>query len=566
MTRARLLALAWATVACEPAFECVEPVEVAALELSGQGAGAMMQGFCSEYTLGVEVEALVVRETSIAQLQLPCVCGVKQSVEISDNPDLLDLGGLEHLRAIGGGIVIARNPRLTTLAGLPQGARLGVTADDHSILIEDNDALIDLAGLPRAGTELPGDLEIVANKRLTSLAALPPDLTRVRGLRIVGNPALASLAGLPHLADIGAGGLVVAANHALRDLDGLPPNLTHVGGSVVIRDNHALERLVGVPATLGAIGGDLEIAGNPALRDLSGLPDALHVAGALAIRDDDGLVDLTGLPAQLQLGVDPETGDSLRIGDNGGLVDLAGLPAGIPALAGSVRIHGNPALVDLSGLFAHLQRIDGALDILDNLGLVDLSGLPAGLQLGADPEGTSLVVTDNAGLENLTGFPADLDALSGGLVVLRNRRLRDLSGLEPLREVGGDLLIGRRRPQDLAPACDDPNDPGGNGSLERLTGLSALEVVGGTLAIACNPALVALDAFSALHTIDGSLLLRENPELADITGLGGPAGALTRVGGVFELRCSPLLDLETAIAVLAGVTDPVPLTLDLACP
>ncbi|MBZ5712586.1 hypothetical protein [Nannocystis pusilla] len=566
MTRARLLAVVWAACACEPAFACVDAVEAGALELAGDGAGATMQGYCEEYTLGVEVDALVVRETSIRRLSLPCVCGVKRSVEISDNPELLDLHGLEHLRAIGGGIVVARNPKLASLAGLPPGAQLGVTADDHSILIEDNDALLDLAGLPRAGTELPGDLEIVGNDRLTSLDALPPDLTRVRGLRIAHNPALVSLAGLPpDLADVGAGGLVVAANDRLRDLEGLPPNLTHVGGSVAIRDNDELERLAGFPAALTAIGGGLEIADNPALRDLSGLPEGLRIAGALELRALDGLVDLAGLPARLQLGVDPDTRDSLRIDANAGLLDLAGLPADITTLAGSVRLRGNHELIDLSGLFEHLERIEGALEIAGDHALVDLTGLPPGLRLGADPQGTSLLVADNAGLERLTGFPAGLDVLPGGLTVLLNRRLRDLSGLEPLRRVGGDLLIGRRRPHDDA-ACAAPDDPGGNGGLQTLTGLSALEHVGGTLAIACHPGLTALDAFAALHTVDGSLLLRDNPALADITGLGGSAGALTRVGGVFELRCSPLLDLEEAVDVLAHVTDPVPATLDLTCP
>ncbi len=61
--------------------------------------------------------------------------------------------------------------------------------------------------------------------------------------------------------------------------------------------------------------------------------------------------------------------------------------------------------------------------------------------------------------------------------------------------------------------------------------------------------------------------MQENPALADITGLGGPDGALTRVGGLFELHCSPLLDLEAVVAVLDHVDDPVPKrSLDLTCP
>ncbi|WAS99100.1 hypothetical protein [Nannocystis punicea] len=563
---AALVVAALAT-ACEPAFDCQAPVDAEGLELSGDGAGATMESFCSGYTLGVEIDSLVVHGTRIQRLELPCLCGVTQSVEITDNSELVDLGGLGRVRAIGGGLVVARNPRLATLTGLPTNAAVGVAVDESSIVIEDNDALVDLAGLPAAGAELQGDLQIVGNERLASLSALPPALTRVRGLRIDGNPALKSLEGLPPgLATIGEGGLVIAANHGLHDLGGLPPGLARVDGSLEIRANDRLEQLAGVPAALVTVGGDLEISGNLALRDLSGLPDDLRVGGLLDIRNDDRLVDLSGLPAQLQLGVQAETGDSLRVLHNDGLLDLSGLPAGITELAGSARIVGNPDLADLSGLFEHVRKIGGALEIGENHALVDLDGLPDDLQLGVDRQGLSLVVAENQGLEFLTGFPPGLAALPGGLAVLQNRNLRDLTGLEPLRHVVGDLVIGRRRVADLDLACSDAEKPGGNGSMQTLTGLSALERVDGTLAIACNPALTALDAFASLQTVDGSLILRENPGLTDIAGLGGPDGALTHVGGVFELRCSPLLDLEAAVAVLDHVDASIPTVLDLACP
>ncbi|PCC75466.1 hypothetical protein SAMN02745121_00005 [Nannocystis exedens] len=564
---AALAALAALASACEPAFDCQAPVAAGALELSGDGAGATMNSFCSAYTLGVEVDALIVHDTRIQHLQLPCLCGVTQSVEITDNPDLVDLSGLGRVRAIGGGLVVARNPGLETLTGLPADAALGVAVDESSIVIEDNDALVDLAGLPDGGTELRGDLEIVGNERLASLTALPPRLTRVRGLRVAGNPALDSLAGLPAgLTAIGDGGLVLAENHGLRDLTGLPPGLARVDGPLEIRANEALEQLTGVPAALVAVGGNLEISSNPALRDLSGLPEGLQVAGLLEIRDDDRLVDLSGLPPGLQLGVDSESGDSLRVLGNAGLLDLTGLPADITALAGSVRIVGNPDLVDLSGLFGHLHKLGGSLEIGENHALLDLAGLPDDLQLGVDRQGLSFVVAANQGLERLTGYPAGLAALPGGLSVVQNNRLHDLTGLEALRHVVGDLVVGHRRVRDLDLACTGADTPGGNGNLEALTGLSALERVDGTLAIACNPVLAALDAFAALHSVEGSLVLQENPALADLTGLGGPDGALTRVGGIFEVHCSPQLDLEAVVAVLDHVEEPVPALLDLACP
>ncbi|MDC0720180.1 hypothetical protein [Nannocystis bainbridge] len=552
--------------ACEPAFDCQAPVDADALELSGEGAGATMSSFCSAYTLGVEVDALIIHNTRIQRLQLPCLCGVTESLEITDNPELVDLSGLGRVRAIGGGLIVARNPKLESLTGLPVDAALGVSIDESSIVIEDNDALVDLAGLPDGGGELRGDLQIVGNERLASLSALPPGLMRVRGLRVAGNPALDDLGGLPRgLTSIGDGGLVLAENHGLRDLAGLPPGLASIDGPLVIHGNLALEQLAGVPAALVVVGA-LEISASPLLRDLSGLSEGLQVAGLLEIRDDDGLVDLSGLPAGLQLGLDPETGDSLRVQDNDALVDLAGLPADITALAGSARIVANPDLVDLAGLFGHVRKIGGSLEIGENHALVDLTGLPDDLQLGVDRLGLSFIIAGNQGLERLTGYPAGLAALPGGLAVLQNHGLPDLTGLELLRHVVGDLILGRRRIAELELPCTDPEALGGNEGMQTLSGLSALERVDGNLAIACNPALVALDAFASLQSTGGSLTLRQNPALADITGLGGAAGSLTHVGGVYELECSPLVDPEAAVAVLDKVDAPVPTVLDLACP
>ena len=101
--------------------------------------------------------------------------------------------------------------------------------------------------------------------------------------------------------------------------------------------------------------------------------------------------------------------------------------------------------------------------------------------------------------------------------------------------------------------------------MQSLADLSSLETVGGSLAIVCNPALGSLKAFSSLQAIGGDLLLWHNGALADITGLGGPQGTLTDLGGTFGVLCSPLLDLDEVLGVLDNIVDPVPLSIQLMC-
>ena len=550
--------------ACQPGpeLDCNSPVDAGSLSLIGEDAEATMKAFCSDHAGGAEVETLTVRETPLVHLDLPCLCGVTDSIFIEDNPELVDLTGLDKLSRIGGGLVIKFNAKLESLMGLPLDATLGATSDQHSIVIVGNGSLVDLEGLPRASTELIGIISVEQNLRLTTVSGLPPALTSVLAIRIAGNAELSSLADLPQgIATIGAT-LSISGSPRLRDLAGLPVALERVEGTVRFS---GLESLAGIPAGLTWIGGDLEIWSNAGLVDLSGLPDDLSVGGALWISDNDRLVDLTGLPANLRLGAAERTGDSLLIRYNDNLVDLSGLPASLTMIPGDVVIGSNPSLVDLAGLFDHVDTITGGLSIIQNHALVDLSGLPEGLSLGVDDLGASLVIAENDGLERLSGFPASMEALPGTLGIAGNDNLLDLSGLSPLRRVAGDLVLGRRGGYGLGDPCDWHLNPGGNASLQSLAGLSSLETVGGSLAIVCNPALEALDTFSSLQAIAGDLLLLHNGALADIAGLGGPAGSLTSIGGFYQISCSPFLDLDAALGVLDHVESPVPMLLQLVC-
>lgn len=147
-----------------------------------------------------------------------------------------DLGGLNMLTTITGGLDIRNNIMLNTLAGLDS---LGYIED--SLLIFSNTSLIDLNGLG--------------------------SLSETGGLMIIGN-GITSLAGIENLNSIG-GLLSIGWNTDLADLNGLS-GLDSVGGQLEIIDNIELTSLEAMSG-LTSISGGLMIDNNLSLTSLTGL-------------------------------------------------------------------------------------------------------------------------------------------------------------------------------------------------------------------------------------------------------------------------------------------------------
>lgn len=105
---------------------------------------------------------------------------------------------------------------------------------------------------------------------------------------------------------------------------------------------------------------------------------------------------------------------------------------------------------------------------------------------------------------------ADLEALRGytriaGNLHIENSSVADLSGLDSLACIDGDLLIR------------------GNRTLQDLRGLDALQYVGGNLTVgdqsAGNAALAELAGLGRLTTVEGHVWIQGNPRLADLDEL-----------------------------------------------
>ena len=247
-------------------------------------------------------------------------------MEISNNPRLRSLRGLENLAHLGGRLeLIGRldvrvcridmtdhqwSEYLTTiLSHLSPGLqekdishnRLAATYGDlcifrcdglHSItqcetipnvardlkLIRNPDLLnLDGLNVERVGR----DIYMLHNDSLQSIASLNRIKTVPRDLRVDGHPKLASLEGLHRIESVD-GRLLIVSNHSLRDLQGLR-SLRYVSRGIHVTANNNLAVLDGLQE-LKEIGGFLYIRQNEQLESLEGLEHLTSIGGHLEIR------------------------------------------------------------------------------------------------------------------------------------------------------------------------------------------------------------------------------------------------------------------------------------------
>lgn len=196
------------------------------------------------------------------------------SVELSDNPALVDVSALAGLAAVST-LKVSGNAALADLVGFE-----AVTEATGTVTLMNNPALADLGGL--ANVQTAHGLVIGGQQAFTDLAALAslassdgvevadsnlvelgplPALQAVRGLRIHDNPALVSLSGLAGVTSLWQ--LRMYHNDALTGLAGLSA-VAQVETSVIVRENASLASLAGM-AALTSVGERLTVVDNPAL-------------------------------------------------------------------------------------------------------------------------------------------------------------------------------------------------------------------------------------------------------------------------------------------------------------
>jgi hypothetical protein len=241
--------------------------------------------------------------------------------------DITNLTGLSGLARVDGNLLeISGNPRLENLGGLE--SLISVAGD---LLINDNDVLVNIDGLSslsQVTIDPVYKIEILRNAALRNLDGLA-SLTGLEGALIIHlNDSLSNIHGLSNLEQVGAF-LHIAANHALTDLNGLE-NLTSVG-------------------VLG-------IVNNTSLADISGLSNLETVRLWFEIGWNPLLDSVDGLSALTRVGVSDPVMGNLQIHHNQALKNLDGLSA-LQSVHGLILEY-NPSLTDCQGIIRLVDPID----------------------------------------------------------------------------------------------------------------------------------------------------------------------------------------------------------------
>jgi len=421
-------------------------------------------------------------------------------------------------------------------------------------------------------TEIEGDVEI-NGADITNLNGLSV-LTSIGGLlRIEHNGSLASLTGLGNLTSIG-GNIEIVDNDSLTSLTGLE-NVTSIGGDLRVDDNENLSSLSGLDNIDAGSINDLHIDWNPSLStcDIQSLCDYMASPNGVVEIDNnsigcnnpweianacgyilpclpygyysftkqtdidnfadycdcteldwgveirgDGITNLDGLSVITSFG-----GDLNIIGTS--LTNLSGLD-NVTTLGGDILIYANNSLESLTGL-GGLTSIEGNINIgyWIFVGVIWWLGNP--------------LLNDLSGLDNLT-------FIGGDLGIYGNGRLKSITGLENLSSIEGDLNIG-------APWNGWSHAP--NDSLVSLTGLNNLISIGGDLGISNNNALTSLSGLENLNSVGGDLLIGQgifsnggNNSLVSLSALAN----LTYVGGSLRITKNASLTNLTGLENLTA--------------
>ncbi|MEM9192094.1 MAG: hypothetical protein AAGF12_23175 [Myxococcota bacterium] len=357
-----------------------------------------------------------------------------QSLRLSSNLELTDIQALSAITEYPGGVTIAGNTRLSSLAGLGSCVRIGgmgLNINGNAVSnLDDLAALRELTSLSLSGTALSNISGLRGVTRIDEgVQFWQTGLTDLNGLQLTeigtdltirANPRLTGLRGLESLTAIGRS-LFVNDNEGLIDTTALQ-RLTSSGG-VWFEGNRQLPDINGLTG-LTEIDGNLVLIDNATLRDLGGLRAVTSITGHVRIERNPSLTTLTGLDAL-------ETVDEY--------MTIQGPVASLRALASlrsarDLSISGT-ATTSLSGLEA-LTTVN-RLSLTNNDALTDLRAL-------ALREAGTLSVSDNDALVSLAGLE-ELEFIRIRLSIQRNRALTSVAGLEGLTSIGdtsnGDLDI-----------------------------------------------------------------------------------------------------------------------------
>jgi hypothetical protein len=306
------------------------------------------------------------------------------------------------------------------------------------------------------------------------------------------------------------GSVYISQNNALQSID--MTNVIGIGSSLQIDNNAVLTNLntimtgSSIPATPGAsIGGNLFIISSPTLANIYGFTKLTSIAS------NYGAVRITGLPS---------------------LTSLSGL-SNINGTVSFIELINLPLLTDITPL----RQLSGSLDRLQiiNTGITTLSlswitMIGTSLNISYNPSLTTMTlgivgdmgsvwISGNNILSSLASSFAGVTSVTGGLVVLTNPLLRNVSFPVMNAIINGPLDITANY-LDQGISLPVLTQVGGlvriqgNIQLTTLTGMNQVTRIMGSLLIAGNTNLTTMiNLFTSLQRVDGPLIIRDSISL-----------------------------------------------------
>jgi hypothetical protein len=318
-----------------------------------------------------------------------------------------DIPSLPELHTVTGGVTVAGNPDLTSLAGLG-----GVREIGQSYLIQGNDSLGDIAQLASLDTVL--SIFIVGNDGLQNLAGFSSLHQLNTKLTVANNPNLSSLQGLDNVVTA-TSWLVVRSNRSLTDVSALQ-GLRAVG-AMEVSGNQSLTAL-SLPS-LEKVDVRLTVNSNPQLAALS-VPKLATLSDGITIIGNPQLasIDLHSLLTTGTVTIDQNT-------------SLTTINASSFSYATVDLVIANMSTLQTAN-FSSLNAVGGTLKFV-NVSPLSFSGF-------GQLESVGNLWLSGSGNTDFSGF-VSLNNVGADMTVLGNPNLSSFNGLDQMTTVGGNLLI-----------------------------------------------------------------------------------------------------------------------------
>ncbi len=484
--------------------------------ISGNAIGCMdiaeLSSACNDQCLLDGIEFNTQSDIDNFVVNYPGCTRIAGDVSISDTGggDITNLDGLNPLTKIYGDLTIIGNNNLTTLAPLEH-----LNYVRHELHIRENQKLLNLEGVENM--EEIGKLTIRNNHGLKELVRFN-NLERVNGgISITNNDSLNLVGGMDNLQAI-ASGLNLSNNNQLVEVAGFQ-QLTAIGGQLYLGDNEVLTTIGGFE-NLASVGSDLKIGNHPLLSELNFIQSITSIGRDVTIDYNDALTDFDFTNLEV-------LGGNLLI-ENNILLENASV-GNLTRIGGDLNLQQNAMLTDLEG-FENVSTIGGSFIIKVSPSLSTLNGINNLDSIGVDLElNNADLLTDISGLEHLNYVgndvyfraiePTSLSPLSnlgtigGDLEMIYCSGFNDLSGLESITSIEGNLNFY------------------GNDDLVSFTGLENLNNVSGDLRITSNDDLTDLEGLQTLSSIGGQLYIYDNERLENLNALEN----LTSMNGILSI-------------------------------